>query len=166
MFNEDAKKKDTAPEQPDKKGFVAAAVETVTKFDEAKREAAEAREAAIVPATPVPTEDITEVVIGKDEEEVDMIVVLHKPLKYEGTVYSKIDMTGISEITTNKARDIEKIYRQLSKGSYDASPETTINWAIAATSVVTGLPVEFFNYLNIKDLVKMKNRVINFLYAD
>lgn len=153
MFNEDTKKKD--------KAAIEAAVDTVKHFSDMPKDQIEDK-----PVT-APTDEVTEVVIdAADEDKIDMIVKLHKPLKFEGEIYTEIDMSGISNITTNAARDIEKIYRKISKGSYDASPETTINWAIAATSVVTGLPVEFFNYLNIKDLVKMKNRVINFLYED
>ena len=162
MFNEDTKKKDKAP--------IEAAIDMATHFgDMPKKDNPHnvTKDMIGKPEAAAAADEVTEVIIDTaDEDKIDMIVKLHKPLKFEGEIYTEIDMSGITDVTTNAARDIEKIYRKISKGSYDASPETTINWAIAATSVVTGLPVEFFNYLNIKDLVKMKNRVINFLYED
>lgn len=110
-------------------------------------------------------DDVEEIVLTTDDEAVDNVIKLSKKYKFEGKVIDTIDMTGIETVNGEMAQRVEKLYRKNTK-NVTASPELTIDYAMAMASVLTGLPVEFFKRLNLKDLTKMKNRIVNFLYAD
>ena len=49
------------------------------------------------------------------------------------------------------------------RGSTDASPELTMDFAFFAAMQATGLPLEFYYGLNMKDCMKVKMRVNYFL---
>lgn len=62
-------------------------------------------------------------------------------------------------------QDIEKLYRKIAK-SASSTPELTIEYAMATASKLTDLPLEFYQRISGKDITKIKNRIINFLYSE
>lgn len=108
---------------------------------------------------------IKEIVIEANNEINEDAVTLSTPVKFEGQVVKEIDMSRLKDMTGIDAQNIEKIYRKTTK-NLSAAPETTTDYAIAAASYITELPVEFFKQLNLRDITKIKNRVINFIYAE
>ena len=111
-------------------------------------------------------DDVEEIIITPKDEEVDNVIELSKKYKFDSKIIDKIDLTGIEMISGEYAADIEKLYRKISKSPTQGSPEITLDYAIATASMLTGLPVEFFRQISFKDIIKMKNRIINFLYGD
>ena len=93
------------------------------------------------------------------------VVELSKKYRFEGEIIDTIDLSGIENITGEEAQVIDKLYRKITKNP-SVTPELTLDYAMAAASILSGLPVEFFKHISMKDILKMKNRIINFLYAD
>lgn len=110
-------------------------------------------------------EEIREVIIDETSEDDDAIVKLSTKVKFEGEIIESIDLSGIKDLTATDAQRIEKLYRKTTK-SPSVTPEVTIDYAMAAASIITGKPLEFFKQLGIRDTIAIKNKVVNFLYAD
>ncbi len=109
--------------------------------------------------------DIEEIVIEADEEEISNVVKLSKKYKFEGKIIDTVDLTGIERMSGETAQNVERLYRKITK-NISSAPEITVDYAIAAASILTGLPAEFFKRINIKDLTRMKSRIVNFLYGE
>lgn len=84
-------------------------------------------------------------------------VTLTKPYNFEGQTYTEIDLSGCDELTGNDAAKAEKI--MLARGDANMFPEMSSTYAFIIASLGTGLPVEFFTGLPLKDSTKVKNRV-------
>lgn len=130
-----------------------------------KNAAAVAPTTETAPTAAMSEDDVKEIIIEPEEEKIDNVVKLSQKYKFEGKVIEEIDLTGVEEVNGEMAQNVEKLYRKITK-TPTASPEITLDYAMAMASTLTGLPVEFFKRINIKDIVKMKNRIVNFLYED
>ncbi len=96
------------------------------------------------------------------DDEVDMYVKFQKPYVFEDDTYEGIDMSGIENLTADDLTEIEKKFYKQSIPSFN--PENTATYAKLAAWKATGLPIEFFNQLPAKDMMKIKSRVVNFFY--
>lgn len=110
-------------------------------------------------------DDVKEIVVDETAEAVDTVVLFSKKYKFEGKTIESVDLSGLADLSAEDGQDIERLYKKITK-TYSTSPETTVDYAMAAASKITGLPVEFFKQVSLKDAVKIKNRVINFLYTE
>lgn len=110
-------------------------------------------------------DDVEEIIITPEEEKVDNVIKLSKKYKFEGKIIEEIDLSGIENVSGETAQRIAELYRKNTK-NVSATPEFTPEYAMATASIITGLPVEFFKHINFKDITKMKNRIVNFLYGD
>lgn len=113
-------------------------------------------------ATPKKAAKVIE--ISKEETD-DNIVTLSQPYSFEGEEIEKLDLRGVTDLSGKQLQKIEKLYRKITE-NVSASPETTIDYAVATAHVLTGYPAEFLLQMSGKDLVKIKTRVIAFLYGD
>ncbi|MCM1187648.1 MAG: phage tail assembly protein [Lachnospira sp.] len=96
------------------------------------------------------------------DDEVDMYVKFSKPYVFEDDTYNGLDMSCLENLTTDDLTEIEKkFYKQ---GIASFNPENTATYAKIVAWKATGLPIEFFNQLPIKDMLKIKSRVVNFFY--
>lgn len=100
-----------------------------------------------------------------EEDNSDTVVHLSKKMKYEDKIITKIDISRIKDLNAKDLKKVEKLYRKTTK-NLSAAPETTLDYAIAMASYLTGMPVEFLSLMPAADSLKLKNRVINFLYED
>lgn len=101
---------------------------------------------------------------GADETgEAGMYVKFSKPYVFEDDTYEGIDMSGLEKLTADDLTDIEKKFYKLSIASFN--PENTAAYAKIVAWKATGLPIEFFNCIPIKDMLKIKSRVVNFFYS-
>lgn len=132
---------------------------TETKSDERKKDNVVEAEQAVC-ATNV--EDIT---IPAEEKTDENIIKLSKTYRFEGREIKEIDLTGISSLNALQMQKIESLYRKITKNT-SASPELTLDYALAAANVLTDLPLEFLMRISGKDIVKIKSRVVNFLYSE
>lgn len=90
-----------------------------------------------------------------------MDVKLSKPYKFEGKEITELDLNKLEDLT---GADMIAINRMMKKrGNTDASPELTMEFAFFAAMQATGLPLEFFYALSMKDSMKVKTRVNYFL---
>lgn len=90
-----------------------------------------------------------------------MKIRLSKTYKFEGQEIKEIDLNKLEDLT---GADMLTINRMMKKrGNIDASPEMTLEFAFYAAMQATGLPLEFFYNLNMKDSMDIKMRVNYFL---
>lgn len=96
--------------------------------------------------------------------EADTIVKFTKPFHFEDKVYTEVDLGGMANLT---AEDMIAASNYLiRKGNVSPTPEMNIEYACFIASRATGLPVEFFRQLPLKEATKVKTRVTNFFYAE
>lgn len=94
-------------------------------------------------------------------ENKELKITLSKPYIFEGTDYTEIDLSGLEKLTGKDFRAIELTV--LSHGQNAVYAEQTINGANAIASFSTGLAVEFFEGLALKDALKVRNVIMGFL---
>lgn len=96
-------------------------------------------------------------------EEKDLVIILKKPIKFEGELYSKIDLSGLRDI---KAADMVSINRRLTRnGNVDTNQELTLEYALYMAHMVTGKPMEFFDQIPPYAAMALKSCVISFLFS-
>ena len=111
------------------------------------------------------TKKVVDIIIPEEEEKVDNIIKLSQTYNFEGEHISEVDLTNIENLNALQMQDIEKLYRKIAK-SASSTPELTIEYAMATASKLTDLPLEFYQRISGKDITKIKNRIINFLYSE
>ncbi len=96
-------------------------------------------------------------------EEKGLVITLKKPIKFEGELHSKIDLSGLHDI---KAADMVSINRRLTRnGNVDTNQELTLEYALYMAHMVTGKPMEFFDQLPPYAAMALKSCVISFLFS-
>lgn len=101
---------------------------------------------------------------GPDDGEGNLVIRLKKPYLFEGKEYTEIDLTGMDDMTAADMIALEKQYDKRNPG-INAVPEVKISYAMMMAARVTRLPVEFFNGLPQREAMKVKNRVMGFLFG-
>lgn len=98
----------------------------------------------------------------KEAEETDfMVIKLSKTYRFEGKEFTELDLNKLENLT---GADMISINRMMKKrGNTDASPELTMEFAFFTAMQATGIPLEFFYGLSMKDSMKVKTRVNYFL---
>lgn len=96
------------------------------------------------------------------EEDVEMYVSFSKPYVFEDDTYDGVDMSCLDKLTAQDLGEIEKKFYKLGVPSFN--PENTASYAKIVAQKATGLPIEFFDQLPIKEMLKIKSRVVNFFY--
>lgn len=102
------------------------------------------------------TEDMVE-----DER---FVIKLTRPYEFERKVYTEIDLTGMEELTGTDMIAINKIMQRTAR-DMGFMPEVSIEYACHFAARAAKLPVEFFFQLPPSVLMKVKNRVMGFLFA-
>lgn len=98
---------------------------------------------------------------SKVEETDFMVVKFSKTYKFEGKEIAEIDLNKLEELNGADMIAINHMMRK--RGNTDASPEMTMEFAFFAAFQATGIPLEFFYSLSMKDSMKVKTRVNYFL---
>lgn len=97
-----------------------------------------------------------------DEAGDGLAVSLRTPIRFEGELYEKIDLSGLHDI---KAADMVAINRRLARsGNVDAMQELTLEYAMNMANIVTGLPLEFFEQLPPYAALALRGCVAGFLF--
>lgn len=109
-------------------------------------------------------EGIVEITVAPEEQIDSDIIKLCKTYSFEGQTISTIDVSGLADMNALTLQKTESVYRKIAK-SFSTSPETTVDYALAAVHIVTGLPIEFLQRLNARDAIALKNRMVSFLYG-
>lgn len=104
--------------------------------------------------------------VGTDDPDdggIDMYVEFGRPYVFEDETYRGIDMSCLENISTRDMLEIEKRFYKL--GIVSMNPENTVSFAKIVAQKASGFPVEFFEYLPVRDMMKIKSRVVNFFYS-
>ena len=99
-----------------------------------------------------------------ENEETEMKIVFKKPYKFEGKEYTEIDLSGMDDLTGADMIAVNKIMSRTSAG-IDVMPEVSAEYACYFAARAAKQPVEFFTGLPPRELMKVKNRVMAFLFA-
>lgn len=97
-----------------------------------------------------------------DDSDIDMYVKFSKPYQFEDETYEGLDMSCLENLNSHDLGDIEKKFYKQGVASFN--PENTATYAKIVAQKATELPIEFFEQLPIKDMLKIKSRVVNFFY--
>lgn len=98
------------------------------------------------------------------EKDNSLIIEFKKPIKFEGKEVKKIDLSGLENIKTKDLIEVEKQYGI--EGNFSSQPETTVAYARLIGEKVSDLPLEFFDSLKAKEILKVRNVVVSFFYEE
>lgn len=101
---------------------------------------------------------------NEEAEEMNMVVKFKKPYRFEGKEYTEIDLSGMDDLTGADMIAINKIMSRSSAG-IDVMPEVSVEYAFYFAARAAKLPLEFFTNLPPKESMKVKNRVMGFLFG-
>lgn len=93
-----------------------------------------------------------------------LIIYLKTPYIFEGKKYKEIDLTGLENIKTSDLIAVNKAIEKAGNTSY--MPEMTLEFSCFLAAKATHKPIEFYQNLPPKIAMKIKNRVIGFLYGE
>lgn len=125
------------------------------------REQEAASKAASVSEDTTPKADEAAV---EDEDEDSLIIKLKKPYKFEGKEYTEIDLSGLEDLSAADMIAVNKYMDRTATG-IQVMPEVSLEYACVFASKAAKLPVEFFTNLPPKQAIKVKNRVMGFLFG-
>lgn len=98
-----------------------------------------------------------------DDEENSLLIKFGKPYVFEGNTYTQIDLSGLEKLNAASMIDVN---RKLSRHSgIDIMPEVSLEYAVNIAAKATTQPIEFFLGLPPKEAIKVKNRVMGFLFG-
>ncbi len=111
------------------------------------------------------TKEIVEVKDGKVEitRDEENILELTKIYEFEGEKISRLDFSGLRELTAETMIRAGNIMAQA--GTAAVVPENNIHYALIVAADATGLPIEFFKQLNLRDAMQVKTRVTRVFYG-
>lgn len=97
-------------------------------------------------------------------EEDNLVIKFKKPFFFEGKEYTELDLSGLDNLTASDMIAVNK-YMQRSSSGIDVMPEVSLEYACMLASKAAKLPIEFFTQLPPKEAMKVKNRVMGFLFG-
>jgi len=104
-----------------------------------------------------------EVIENGEIIEVDNVVKLTKPYKFEGNEYTEVELSGLENIT---ARDMIEANRMHDRsGGFSFMPELSMEYALVIASRASKHPIEFYYGLPPRDALRVKNKVTSFFFG-
>ena len=100
----------------------------------------------------------------EDPEEENLVIQFKKPYTFEGKVYTEIDLSGMEDLTGADMIAVNKLMSRNSPG-IQILPEVSAEYAAYFVARATKQPIEFFTGMPPRELMKVKNRVMGFLFA-
>lgn len=98
-----------------------------------------------------------------DLDKIGYTVTFAKEYNFEGKRIKDLDLSGLEDLTTIDAQEIDRIMAKLNHHPQSKFKDTLFCKHVAMR--VTGLPVEFFNCLRWKDMNEVTSRIaLYFLY--
>lgn len=98
----------------------------------------------------------------EDEEDDNLRIKFNKPYIFEEETHEYLDLSGLENLNTKDLTEIEKKY--FKNGISSFMPENTSTYAKIVAQRATGHPIEFFDQLPVKEMMKIKNVVTGFFY--
>lgn len=110
------------------------------------------------------TKPKTDEAAEEEEDEESLVIKLKKPYKFEGKEYAEIDLSGLENLSAQDMIAINKLMSRKNPG-IDVLPEVSLEYACNIAAKATQQPIEFFLNLPPKQAMKVKNRVMGFLFG-
>lgn len=98
-----------------------------------------------------------------DDDE-SLVIKFKKPFTFERVVYTELDLTGLEDLSAADMIAVNKYMARTSQG-LDIMPEVTLEYALNLAAKAAKMPIEFFMALPPKEALKVKNRVMGFLFG-
>lgn len=93
----------------------------------------------------------------------DLKIVFDKPVSFEGEEYKEIDLSDLA--SKLKANVLLRAQRVAARSCPEAlTQESTLAYCLSLASSATGLPIEFFENLPVRDAIKVRATVSSFLF--
>lgn len=106
------------------------------------------------------------VVVDNEAAEVETTVVTFaKPYMFEGKEYKEIDLASLDDMTGADMIKVSNLMKRTSGGGVEVMPEVTLDYAFHICAIATKMPIEFFTGLPAKECLKVKNKVMGFLFG-
>lgn len=98
----------------------------------------------------------------KVNEEDDFIIRFQKPYHFEGKTYAGVDLSGLKSL---RAKDVWKINRNYrNAGNIGLLQEMDSEYTARVAARASGMPVEFFECMELPDMIKVRTKVSDFFY--
>lgn len=98
-----------------------------------------------------------------DDGDLPAYVRFSRPYVFEEETFDGIDMSCLEGISTRDMMEIEKRFYRF--GITSMNPENTLAYAKLVMQKASGLPIEFFEGLPAKEMMKIKGKVVSFFYS-
>ena len=100
----------------------------------------------------------------EEKDDVSMVIKFKRPYTFERETYTEIDLTCLEELKASDMIAANK-YMQRTSAGVDVMPEVSLEYACVLAGKAAKLPVEFFTGLPPREAMKVKNRVMGFLFG-
>lgn len=107
--------------------------------------------------------NLSEAQEAPDDDDAGTYVKFCRPYVFEGETFDGIDASCLDGLSTRDMMEIEKRFYKL--GITTVNPENTLAYAKTVMQKASGLPIEFFEDLPAKDMMKIKRKIVNFFYG-
>lgn len=101
---------------------------------------------------------------GEYSEEESLVIRFGKPYLFEGKEYTELDLTCLEDMTAADMIAVENQYERKHPG-INVMPEIRVGYTMMMAARAAKLPLEFFDRLPQKEAVKVKNRIMGFLFG-
>lgn len=99
-----------------------------------------------------------------ENEEESMVIVFKKPYVFERVEYKEIDLSCMEDLQASDMIAVNKIMKRTSPG-IDVMPEVSMEYACNIAAKATQKPIEFFLQLPPREAMRVKNKVLGFLFG-
>lgn len=99
-----------------------------------------------------------------ENEEESMVIVFKKPYVFERVEYKEIDLSCMEDLQASDMIAVNKLIKRTSAG-IDVMPEVSLEYACNIAAKATQKPIEFFLQLPPREAMKVKNKVLGFLFG-
>ena len=103
-------------------------------------------------------------VIDTATTEESLVVDLSKEYNFEGEKISTIDFSGLERVNAKTMIKASKVLT--TAGDIQLLPESSLHYTLIIASECTRLPIEFYERLNPRDAMKIKNTVTSFFFGE
>ena len=101
---------------------------------------------------------------AENNDEDNLVIKFKKPYKFDNKEYTEIDLSGLEDLQASDMIAVNKYMQRTSHG-IDVMPEVSLEYACVLASKAAKLPIEFFTGLPPREAMKVKNRVMGFLFG-
>lgn len=99
-----------------------------------------------------------------ENEEESMVIVFKKPYVFERVEYKKIDLSCMEDLQASDMIAVNKLMKRTSAGM-DVMPEVSLEYACNIAAKATQKPIEFFLQLPPREAMRVKSKVLGFLFG-